>query len=54
LLDLFWSDVEELVEHPEKYRMWARSDLPEFDPVRERPSKEFSTEDLKGKYRAIA
>ena len=50
LLDLFWSDVEELVEHPEKYKMWARIDLPKFDPVRERPIKDFSTEDLKGKY----
>lgn len=50
LLDLFWSDVEELVEHPEKYKIWARIDLPKFDPARERPIKEFPKEDLKGKY----
>ena len=50
MLDLFWADVEELVEHPEKYKMWARIDLPKFDPVRERHIKDFSTEDLRGKY----
>ncbi len=50
LLDLFWSDVEELVEHPEKYKMWARIDLPKFDPVRERHIKDFPKEDLQGKY----
>jgi phytanoyl-CoA hydroxylase len=50
MLDLFWADVEELVEHPEKYKMWARIDLPKFDPVRERHIKDFSTEDLKNKY----
>jgi phytanoyl-CoA hydroxylase len=50
LLDMFWSDVEELVEHPTKYKMWARIDLPKFDPTRERHIKDFPKEDLKGKY----
>ncbi|MEZ4902568.1 MAG: hypothetical protein R2822_12860 [Spirosomataceae bacterium] len=50
MLDTFWADVEELVEHPAQYKMWARIDLPKFDPKRERPISEFTTEDLKEKY----
>ncbi|MFN4144573.1 MAG: phytanoyl-CoA dioxygenase family protein, partial [Runella sp.] len=50
LLDLFWADVEELIKNSQKYEMWARIDLPKFDPNRERPIKDFPKEDLKGKY----
>lgn len=50
MLDRFWLDVEELVANPDKYKMWARIDLPKFDPKRERLISEFTTNDLKEKY----
>lgn len=50
LLNVFWSDVEELLENPTKYKIWTRIDQPQFDPVRERQIGEFPKEALKGKY----
>jgi len=50
MLDVFWKDVEELMANPAKYDMFARIDLPKFDPKRERPIKEFTVNDLKEKF----
>jgi len=50
MLDLFWDDVQELVNNPEKYKMLVRIDLPKFEPNQEREVKDFPKEDLKGKY----
>lgn len=49
-LDVYWNDVLELLEHPEKYQLTARIDLPKHDAKRERVIGEFPKEDLKGKY----
>ncbi|GHB67962.1 phytanoyl-CoA dioxygenase family protein [Persicitalea jodogahamensis] len=50
LINAYWEDVEELIEHPEKYKLMTRIDLPKFEPVQERLIKDFPKEDLKGKY----
>jgi phytanoyl-CoA hydroxylase len=50
LIDTYWNDVEELVEHPEKYKLMTRIDLPKFEPIQERMIKDFPKVDLKGKY----
>ncbi|TDB67348.1 phytanoyl-CoA dioxygenase family protein [Arundinibacter roseus] len=50
LIARYWQDVEELLEHPEKYKLMTRIDLPKFEPNQERLIGEFPKEDLKGKY----
>lgn len=50
LIDFFWRDVEELLAHPEKYKITARIDLPKFAPNQQRMIGEFPKEDLRGKY----
>lgn len=50
MLDRFWRDVEDLLEHPEKYDISVRIDLPKFEPNQQRSINEFPKEDLKGKF----
>ena len=49
-LDAFWEDIEELIEHPDRYKLSVRIDLPQFQPNPEREIKDFPREALKGKY----
>ncbi len=50
MIDRFWQDVETLTDHPERYSLSVRIDLPKFLPDQQRDIKEFPKEDLKGKY----
>ncbi len=49
-LNTFWSDVEELLENADKYKLTARIDLPKFKDRQVRLIGQFPKEDLKGKY----
>jgi phytanoyl-CoA hydroxylase len=50
MIDKFWGDFKELVDHPEKYDLSVRIDLEEFKPNQERDIKDFPKQALQGKY----
>ncbi|GAB2764440.1 hypothetical protein GCM10027275_01930 [Rhabdobacter roseus] len=50
MIDRFWQDFEDLLEHPEQHDLSVRIDRPEFEPNQQRNIKEFPKEALKGKY----
>ncbi|WP_247237530.1 phytanoyl-CoA dioxygenase family protein [Telluribacter sp. SYSU D00476] len=50
MVDRFWQDVEEILDHPERHFLNVRIDRDEFKPNQERNISEFPKEALRGKF----
>ncbi len=49
LIDLYWSDVEELIENPKKFKTQVQIDLDQYKPNFMRHAYEWTTEQIRGK-----